>query len=139
MSASAAQQAPPPVQTFLRYMQGASHLERHEVDGGTIRLWFRPDETYFSGEEFVARMAIGAGFVLLYRFGFAAVEAVLRMKDQNVRVALPREEFGAFFGLGAQALANLAKDPDGWDASPLAGVTPAKQWEFFLKFAKYEK
>jgi len=132
-------QASTSVQNFLRFMQGSTHLDRHEVEGVTIRLWFREDDAYFTGEEFVARMAIGAGFVLLHRFGFQVLEANLRMKSQNVRMVVPRDGFGAFFGMGEQALDSLAKNPGAWDSSPLASSPSAKQWEFFLKFAQYEK
>jgi hypothetical protein len=130
-------QAPPAVQNYLRFMLGATHLERHEVEARLIRLWFRPDEDYFGSEEVVARIAIGGGFALLYRFGFATVEFHAALHGEPVRLHVDKPEFADFFGMPEADLEALAKTPDRWDASPLGRVSDAQQWQFFLKFSKY--
>jgi hypothetical protein len=132
-------QAPPAVQNFLRFMLGAQHLERHEVDGRVIRLWFRPDENFFTSEEVVARVAIGGAFPLLHRFGFESAEFHTALAGQPVRLRVTKAEFDAFFSLSAAAMDALAKAPDQWDHSPIGRVTEQQQWQFFLKFSKYNE
>jgi len=132
-------QASPAVQNYLRFMLGAKHLERHEVEGRTIRLWFRPDEDYFSSEEVVARVAIGGGFALLHRFAFETVEFHVTLGGQPVRLYLEKTAFDEFFGMSTKALDALAKTPDEWDRSPIGSVSDQQQWQFFLKFSQYNK
>jgi hypothetical protein len=130
--------APSAVQNYLRFMLGATHLERHEVDARRIRLWFRPDEDYFGGEEVVARIAIGGAFALLCRFGFATVEIHANLHGEPVRLHVDKPEFAAFFGMPEADLDALVKSPDRWDHSPIGLVSDAQQWQFFLKFSQYD-
>jgi hypothetical protein len=132
-------QAPPAVQNYLRFMLGSKHLERHEADARAIRLWFRADDEYFGGEEVVARIAIGGGFALLHRFAFETVEFHVTLAGQPVRMFVEKAEFDAFFNMSAAALDALAKTPDQWDRSPIGSVSDRQQWQFFLKFSKYNK
>lgn len=131
--------APPAVQNYLRYMLGAKHLDRHEVEARTIRLWFRADDDYFSSEEVLARIAIGGAFSLLHRFAFEQAEFHMSLAAQPVRLRVPKAEFDAFFGMTAAALDSLAKTPDAWDRSPIGRVSDEQQWQFFLKFSKYNE
>jgi hypothetical protein len=139
MSGPAPSPAPPAVQNYLRFMLGAQHLERHEVEGRTIRLWFRTDDAYFGSEEVLARIAIGGGFALLHRFGFATVQLHATLNGQPVRLHVGQAEFDAFFGMTAEQLDALAKTPDRWDTSPIGRVSDERQWQFFLEFSKYDK
>lgn len=130
---------PPAVQNFLRFMLGAQHLERHEVEERVIRLWFRADEEFFASEEVVARVAIGGAFPLLHRFGFETAEFHAALAGQPVRLRVTKAEFDAFFNLPAATLDALAKTPGEWDHSPIGQVTEQQQWQFFLKFSKYNE
>ena len=134
-----ANQATPAVQNYLRFMLGAKHLERHEVDGRTIRLWFRADPDYFIGEEVIARIAIGGGFSLLHRFAFEVAEFHAMLAGQAVRLRVGKTEFDAFFKMSSADLDALAKTPEKWDASPIGSVSDAQQWQFFLEFSKYNE
>ena len=132
-------QAPPALQNYLRFMLGAQHLERHDVEGRTIRLWFRKDDAYFASEEVAARIAIGGGFALLHRFGFNAAQFHMTLNGQPVGLRVAKPEFDAFFGMTAAELDAIAKTPDRWDDSPIGRVTAERQWQFFLEFSKYNE
>ncbi|HEX7928519.1 MAG TPA: hypothetical protein VF678_13070 [bacterium] len=132
-------QGSPAVQNYLRFMMGAKHLDRHEVEGKSIRMWFRADDDYFSSEEVVARVAIGGGFSLLHRFGFDVAEFHVSLAKQPVRLYVEKAVFDEFFKMSAAALDALAKAPEQWDRSPLGSASDSQQWQFFLKFSQYNK
>jgi len=128
----------PRVDRLLRGMLGASHLERAVLDGASLVLHFRADDAYFVSEEFIARLAVGAAFGLLYRCGLQHVACHFVRQGQDVRLRIARDAFAAFFGLSPEALERLASDPERFEASPVRTISAARQWEFFLQFSKEE-
>jgi hypothetical protein len=121
---------------YLKWMQGGKYLERHELAEGSIILRFRRDDSYFGSEELAARIAIGAAFSLLYRFSFPLAVLHLTVKAEPVRLRIDRAAFAAFFGMTDEQMADLARHPDRWEASPIGKADERKQWEFFLKFSR---
>jgi hypothetical protein len=101
-------------------------------------LKFRPDDAYFISEEFLARLTIGAAFGLLYRCGLERANFEFNRAGQDVRLKVDRTAFAEFFGLTPDQTADLAGNPDRFEASPVRRVSEAKQWEFFLHFSKDE-
>lgn len=121
---------------MLHGMLGAGHLERAELAGTGIALHFRPDDAYFSSDELIARLVIGAAFGLLHRCGLEHAVFTFVRNGNDVRLRVAKAAFDSFFRLSAQQMARLARDPEHFETSSVRTVSEARQWEFFLQFSK---
>jgi len=124
------------VDRMLQGMLGTGHLEHTELAGSGIALHFRADDAYFTSDEFIARLVIGAAFGLLHRCGLDHAVFTFVRNGNDVRLRVAKAAFDAFFALSAAQMARLASDPDRFEHSPVRNVTEARQWEFFLQFSK---
>ncbi len=127
------------VDRMLQGMLGAPYLEQADLDGKSLSLYFRGDDNYFVGEEFMARLAIGAAFGLFFRCAIEVATFWFYRNEQDVKLRVEKPAFNAFFGLNDKQMAKLAADPDRFEASPVHKVNEQRQWEFFLHFSKAQK
>jgi hypothetical protein len=124
------------IDRMLPGMMGTPYLESAQLDGSVLTLKYRQADTYFVNDEFVARLAIGAAFGLLYRCGVGEVRFLFTRDGQEVLLHVDKVGFNAFFKLTEEQMARFATDPARFDASPVHTVTEARQWEFYLQFTK---
>jgi hypothetical protein len=126
----------PRIDRMLQGMMGATHLVAAQVEGGVLTVKYGPADSYFVNDEFVARLAIGAAFGLLYRCGLNEVRFHFVRDGQEVQLHVTKEGFNVFFKLTEEQMTRLATDPARFDASPVHMVSEARQWEFYLHFTK---
>ena len=124
------------VDRMLQGMLGAPHIEQADLDGTQLSIYFRGDDDYFVGEEFLARLAIGAAFGFFYRCGVEKAAFWFFRNGEDVKLRFDKAAFNAFFGLSTEQMSKLAVDPNRFDASPVHQVNEQRQWEFYLQFSK---
>ena len=121
---------------MLQGLMGTAHLDRAGLESSILTLRYRQADSYFISEEFIARLVIGAAFGLLYRCNLDEVRFHFTRDGQDVPLHVSKDAYAAFFGLSEDQMSALTKDPARFDASPVHRVTEARQWEFYLRFAK---
>jgi len=127
------------VDRMLQGMLGAPYLEQADLDGTSLSLYFRGDDSYFASEEFMARLVMGGAFGLFFRCGIETATFWFYRNEQDVKLRVEKSAFNAFFGLNDAQMAKLAADPDRFEASPVHKVNEQRQWEFYLHFSKAQK